>query len=192
MKKKSFYLLVIVLLFIFTTADASTPDKGAFTPNITNAFGEGHGELYSWWTNTEENRALLTILLREDLIRQDYTAFNYVFPVSNLSVLLYHDGRKKDDSICAVYYGDAMISITYNAYTRTAFYNIDWDTGQINTSQIVSYTNKLNDGWYNSEQRMYIIDSNGFEDSSPAFSSAIQKWNEYLDKHPYLVFVPET
>ena len=182
MKKVAPFTILLVMLFTVSCAEEVTlPTKGGYDPVITNKFCEIQTDVYDYWTNTPENRAMLAILLAQDLMRQDYLAYNSTFPYANMSCVLYHSGKRKDQSICVVYYcADVWMSITYNAEMKTAFYSIDrtipdWD-------QFINYVNKLNDGWFSG---VYYV----FE--TEAFSNAISKWNRYLEAHPYLVVLPE-
>ena len=181
-KKSLGLLLLLVMIFSVMSAEAvSLPTKGGFDPVITNTFCEGQSDVYSYWTETPENRALLAILLAQDLMRQDYLAYNSSFPYDFMSCILYHSGKRKDQSICVVYYCfDVWMSITYNASMKTAFYSIDrtlpdWD-------KFTDYVSRLNDGWYSGAYYVY---------ETAAYSTAIRKWNQYLDAHPYLIVLPE-
>ena len=182
MKKLTAFVILLMMLFSVSYAEeVSLPTMSGYDPVITNKFCENQADVYGYWTDTPENRALLAILLTQDLMRQDYLAYNSSFPYANMSCVLYHSGKRKDQSICVVYYcADALMAITYNAEMQTAFYSIDrtisdWD-------QFTNYVTKQNDGWFSGVYSVFETD---------AFSSAISKWNRYLETHPYLIVIPE-
>ena len=177
----AFALLLVILFSAFGAEAVSLPKQGGYDPVITNTFCENQADVYGYWTDTAENRALLAILLAQDLMRQNYLAYNSSLPYYDMTCVLYHSGKRKDQSICVVYYCfDVWMSITYNAEMKTAFFSIDhtvpeWD-------QFTNYVNNLNDGWFSGVYYVY---------ETEAFSSAMSKWNRFKEAHPYLTVIPE-
>ena len=183
MKKLVCCLLVLVFVVSCSAAALGEWAYGAFYPSITKAFSGGRGDEYSYWTNDNTQLALLAILLCEDMKREDYSAYNACFPIDYLSGVLYHTGKRPDNTIKVVYAcTDAYLAIEYNMDYDTAFYTVDRQIPDYDAFE--SYVKRANGGdysgvWYN----YYPFD---FYDPVPAFSTAAQTWSNYLDHHPEL------
>ena len=176
--------ILLALAVVLGCASALGDERyGAFEPKITKTFSNGQPDEYRFWTNDGTQMALLTVLLAEDMKREDYPAYNACFPIANFSIVLYNTGGSSDPVIKVWYVcSDGYLAIEYDTDMDTAFYIID-DTVP-DYEGFPSYVEKQSGEWFNASWMNYY--NFDFYDAVPAFTMAMQTWNSYLDHHPEL------
>ena len=184
MKKTICAILAAVIVLSVNTA-ALGESTGTFSTPITAAFCSGQADRYAFWTGTEEQRALLAILVAEDMCRQDYSAYNACFPVTDLSCVLYNPGAHTDNRI-QVYYmcADAYLLVDYYPDTNTASFRIDRQMPD-DVYFTEYYIQSRNNGFHQAVQLNYTYPAD-FPEGTAAFFRAMKQWLRYYEQHPEL------
>ena len=178
------FLVLAVLLAAFPAASADDfLPYGGYYPSIVKAFSRGQADEYSFWTRDNTQTALLAILLVQDMMREDYSAYNRCFPTSSLSCVMYNTGRRDSNTIKAMYVcSDGYLSLEYDLDIDTVMYYIDDRNPSIEafpayvTGNYGQYFDSCIYNYYNFD--LY--------DPTPAYSMAAQAWSNYHDHHPEL------
>ena len=179
MKKLLCCLLVLSVLLVSVPAAVCAE---SYNPSITKTFSRGQSDEYRYWTMDSTQLALLAILLAEDMMREDYTAYNSCFPISSVSCVLYHSGKRKDNKIKVMYVcADAYLSVVYNIDKGKDSYTIDRQMPDI--ASFPSYVSKNGGSYDSSWYNYYNFD---LYDPTPAYLMASEVWSNYHDHHPEL------
>ena len=183
MKKLLVILMVLVLALSSVTA-VLADYSGFFTTGITSSFCQGKTNRYAYWTKNKERRALLAIVLTQDLLRQDYLTYNALQPMPSLAGIIYSGNSKSGGVITVIYVGDnCCLEISYFPDNDQASYQPV--SGSYDYQTMPAYARSLADKDNMDIQFTYHTNS-AFGDSTDACSKAYNLWNSYLSEHPEL------
>ena len=188
MKKAICVILILsVILSVCSAGLASSDDRsGTFYAPITAAFCSGQSDKYSYWTQNADQAALLAILIAQDMARENYTDYNYCFPIDYLSCVTFNPGKHADRDIHVIYMCfDAYLIAHYDSDSGNVSYWIDKQIPETDIF-IKHYVSSVNNGYH---QSIYwnMDYSMTFPEGTAAFSGAMRKWNSYLEQHPELI-----
>jgi len=186
MKKLICFALALAMILVSgASALAGYERTGTFRTPITAAFSSGQQDKYAFWTGNEEQRALLAILIAEDMIRQDYTDYNACFPVRDLSCVLFNTGAHSDNDI-QIYYMcfDAYLLVDFDPEANTASFRIDRQNPDADYFTN-SYIAEKNNGHHSTVRLNYTYPAD-FPEGTSAFSRAMSRWLSYAEQHPEL------
>ena len=183
-KKKTFILLLALTLITALFPTALADYTGVYSTDITTSFCRGESDRYSYWTRSDEQASLLAILLTQDLMREDYLAYNTLQPVDSLACIIYAAGENRiSNCITLLYFADgACMKIYYYPTNDQASYSTENYT---DLSDIVQYARTLAAA-DNEKVRFTFDPSSDFGDSTAAFGKAYGIWQSYYEQHPEL------
>ena len=186
--KKLICFALVLSAVLFLCAGALAYDRsGSFYAPITASFCSGESDRYAFWTKNAEQAGLLTVLIAQDLMRQNYTDYNYCFPIDTQSCVTYNSGSHSDRDIHVIYMCfDAYLVAYYDADTGMVRYWIDKQNPDVDYF-VRNYVSTTNNGYH--RNIFWNMDTSMvFPEPTSAFSSAFSKWNRYLEQHPELAF----
>lgn len=187
MKKLICFVLVLSAVLSLCAGALAYDRSGSFYAPITALFCSGQRDKYAFWTQNAEQAGLLSVLIAQDMMRENYTDYNYCFPIDSQACITYNSGNHSDRDIHVIYMCfDAYLIAHYDADSGTVRY---WIDKQMPDSDyfVKHYVSTVNNGYH--KYVYWNMDTGStFLDPTAAFSSACSRWSRYLEQHPELQF----